>query len=319
MKSLSPVARARALLLGVVAAVALAGCGGGSAPIQPFAPTRMVAFGDETSLILGDGRKYSINAAGAAQDCSSNPIWLQALSAHYGMVFAQCNPNNQAAPQARTFAQLGARVDDVRAQVDRFLSSDSFDANTLVTLYAGANDILALYAQYPAQSEAALTAQAGQAGTLLGQQFIRIAKANGRPIVVSLIDMGATPFALRERSTHPDTDRAALMSRLTEAFNNGLYQTLGGANGLNDGRQGALAFGDDMMQSIVKYPQGYGFSNITDPACYSQAPLPTCSTATLVPGATITTWLWADDTRLGPAGHTQLGNIALARALRNPL
>lgn len=46
--------------------------------------------------------------------------------------------------------------------------------------------------------------------------------------------------------------------------------------------------------------------------------MPDCTSKTLVTDATTTTWLWANDTLLSPAGHNRLGSIAQTRALSNP-
>ena len=325
MKSLKRAVRgsARALLMGLVAAAALAGCGGGSEPIEAFAPTRLIAFGDEASVMTADGRKYSVNALGAvsnALDCASNPLWIQTLANRYGMVFPQCNPSNLAAPQGRIMATVGAKVDDVRAQLDRYLASDVLTEHTLVTLYVGTNDILGLYAQYPAQSEADLMRAAGDAGRQLGELAIRMMRTGGRTLIVSLPDAGATPFAFQERNNRPPVrdglNRAQFLTALTTAFNTELYRALGS---LNDGRLGALVLGDDMSTSITKYPSQYGLSDIMNPACQGTAALPDCSTNTLIGGATVKTYLWADDRHLGPAGHSILGNLALSRVLRKPL
>src|SRR5262249_50065594 len=53
----------RGLSLAAVAAAALiAGCGGGgTSQIDPFSPTRVIAFGDESGAILQSGKKYTIN------------------------------------------------------------------------------------------------------------------------------------------------------------------------------------------------------------------------------------------------------------------
>jgi hypothetical protein len=44
----------------IAATALLASCGGGQ--VEPFSPTRVLAFGDELSTIEADGRRYSINA-----------------------------------------------------------------------------------------------------------------------------------------------------------------------------------------------------------------------------------------------------------------
>jgi hypothetical protein len=53
----------------------LASCGGGTEQVTPFAPTRMLVFGDEMSVMTKlppQGRKYSVNALitdGTDLDC----------------------------------------------------------------------------------------------------------------------------------------------------------------------------------------------------------------------------------------------------------
>ncbi|HEY2188676.1 MAG TPA: esterase, partial [Caldimonas sp.] len=91
-------------VLGGIAAAAVAllaaACGGSSAPATHFVATRVIAFGDESSMIVdtaGDanGRKYSVNATVSDVDqtivCSGNPIWNQSVALLYGLVFPQCN------------------------------------------------------------------------------------------------------------------------------------------------------------------------------------------------------------------------------------
>ena len=72
--------RRQGWLAGISMAVAAAGlmaaCGGGTSQVEPFKPGRVIAFGDESSVIVNDGanngRKYSVNGldANAARDCT---------------------------------------------------------------------------------------------------------------------------------------------------------------------------------------------------------------------------------------------------------
>src|SRR6187200_2380535 len=91
----------RALVGGAAAAtLALASCGGGE-QVEKFVASRVIAFGDENSVILdtnGDanGRKYTVDATVSATDptlaCKLNPIWGQVVATAYGFVFPECNP-----------------------------------------------------------------------------------------------------------------------------------------------------------------------------------------------------------------------------------
>lgn len=314
----------------VTAALLLTACGGGGEQVERFQPTRLIAFGDETSVIddnLNDanGRKYAVNWATAAsgatpetRDCKQLPIWIQTLATAYGLVFGQCNPAPAATATALIQARVGVASSDVQDQVDDFLAAgNSFGGKDLVTVLAGQNDILA---QYNAVQAGTVTSDAAvatleAAGTALAAQVNRIGRAGGKVIISTVPDMGLTPFAVAQGAT-----QAALLSHLTARFNSKLRVGL-----VNDGRMIGLVLMDEIVQSIVK-----GGSMVSaDPACASTPILPDCSTLTLnttitttMPtaptSATVGSWLWSDTTHLGVGGHSALGSAALTRASNNP-
>ncbi|MET0519536.1 MAG: SGNH/GDSL hydrolase family protein [Burkholderiaceae bacterium] len=303
-------------LLAVVALGVLGGCGGGGSQIDPFAPNQILVFGDESSAITADGKKYGINGIDPTTSkisCLADPNWVQALALHYGLVLPQCNQDLIAAPQGRMYAVAGAKVADVADQVDKQFASSGFNAKALATVLVGANDILELYAQFPSQSEASLTAEAASRGTALAQQINRIAKADGRVVVSTVPDMGTTPFAYKERDSKFDTNRATLLSNLTSAFNVAMRVAL-----LNDGHYIGLVLMDESTQSIAKFPSAFGYTNVTDAACLSTVAIQNCTSNTLVAGASETTWFWASDTLMGPSGQSRLGSLALTRVQNNP-
>ena len=100
-------------LAGIVVSVAmLASCGGGTAQIEPFAPTRMITFGDEWSVITSDGRKYAVNGFlvdNVTRDCNSLPIWTQVVAAFYGFGFPEC-PVGTGAPATTASIVLSSSV-----------------------------------------------------------------------------------------------------------------------------------------------------------------------------------------------------------------
>jgi len=121
----------RALALGaaLTAMLLVAACGGSGEPTTRFHASRVIAFGDESSLIVdtrGDanGNKYSVNATVSSTDqtivCTANAVWSQSIAAFYGLVFPECNPapNAVAAPTSRIRAAFGARAGDLGAQID---------------------------------------------------------------------------------------------------------------------------------------------------------------------------------------------------------
>lgn len=295
-------------------AAALAGCGGGSSQYEPFVPDQYVAFGDETSTILADGRRYSVNTMTAfgTIDCKVDPIWTQAVANQFEFVFEQCNPDGATSFKAKMRAAPGAKADDLKTQIDNQIAAGGFTANTLVTVLLGANDVLDLYANnYPQQTEEQITAELRERGVRLAAQVNRLVELGARVIVSTVPDLGFTPYALEQKAQHSDTDRAALISRLTAAFNGRVR-----VNILNDGRFVGLVLADETTQSIARFPSAFGVSNATSAVC--TAALPGCTTQTLVEGGSSAAWLWADDRHLAYGGQARLGNLALSRAVGNP-
>lgn len=332
MKMFKQGARLRTLWCGAAATLLLAACGGGGGQVEPFAPTRIIALGDELSLITPTSKKYSVNALVTQTDttlpdkldCKTYPIWVQTVATNFGLVFPQCNPDNVVTTNGVMYAQVGAKVADVKAQIDAHLASGSFNPKDLVTVLVGMNDVLELYGQFPAQSQATLLALAEQRGQALAEQVNRIVNANGRSIFVLIPDMGLTPFALAEKANKPasgsDLNRAAFLTSLSARFNSKLRLGV-----INDGRLIGLVNGGEMTQLIATFPGGYGFANIDKPAC--NVALPDCTTKTLtsttdaagtVTKADALTWLWADDTRFGAGMHARLGSTAYQAASIHP-
>jgi phospholipase/lecithinase/hemolysin len=301
---------------GVLAAATLGlfvSCGGSTTQYDPFVPKRLLVFGDDLSTLTQTGRKYAINFDNGAGgvDCTQEPIWVQSMAALYSFAFAECNPTAVAEPQARMLAFAGAKVADVTAQVEAQVAAGGFRDKDLATVLAGMNDLLELYAQYPGRAEDGLLAEARVRGEQLAKVVNRLVDLGAKVVVSDLPDLGLTPYAIKQTALSADTDRAALLSRLTTAFNEQL-----GVKVLLDGRYVGLVQAQLRFQAIGRSPGSFGLVNITDAAC--TAPLPLCSTSTLIDGAQASTYLWADDTRLSTGGHSQLATLAMDRARRNP-
>lgn len=311
MKSLK---RRLAVLLGATAV--LAACGGGGQQIDPFRPTRIIAFGDETSAIRPDGTKYTINGTdttSGAVTCTLNPVWTQTLGAYFGLVFSECNPDKLATTTGKMYAAQGAKVAEVTAQIDRQFALDGFNNKDLVTMLAGANDVLELYAQFPAQNADTLGNAAQARGEALAAQVNRVANAGGKVILSTMQDMGLTPFAIKEKATHSDADRAALMTELSRRFNTGLRLKI-----TNDGRMIGLILTDETMQTVAKFGGYYGLANVTEAACLAASLPPVCTDKTLVANATSTSYMWAGDTLLAPTEQGRIASMATTRAANNP-
>ena len=308
---------ARAGVMAVVFAGLMGACGGGTSQFEPFVAQRVFAFGDDASVLRSDGKRYGVNGLNATSgllDCSLEPVWVQFIAGAYGHVFAECNLSTPPLePKAFMRAAAGARVAELAAQVDAQVAAGGMREHDLALVTAGVNDVLELYAQYPAVSEASLLAEARARGERLAAVVNRLVSLGAKVIVANLPDMGMSPFARAQALANANSgiDRAALISRLTTAFNERL-----GVSVLLDGRFVGLAQMDLRSQAANRSPLSFGLVDVSTAACTTA--LPDCSTATLVSGATASTFLWADGTRMASGGQAILTGLALERAQRNP-
>jgi outer membrane lipase/esterase len=291
-----------------MAAVSLASCGGGTSQIEPFVATRYIALGDEMSVLTSAGLKYSTNALNSdktAVDCKLNPLWIQRVAGIYGFGFTEC-PVGTGDQKALTRATVGATAADLLAQVDAQVAAGGFTERDLVTVLVGVNDIKELYGRYPAESEAALSAIAGDRGSAVAGQVNRLISLGAKVVIATVPDVGLTPYGKAQ-----GTANAALISRLSAALNSRIRVGI-----LNDGRFVGLVLADELVQTAVRAPSIFGLTNATTAAC--SVALPDCTTDTLATGASADTWLWADDLRFAAGGHRRLGDLAESRARNNP-
>lgn len=307
--------RAVAALVGAVSlAAVVVACGGGTSQYETFVPTRVIVFGDDASAFTPAGRNYSVNGLNTdgVVDCAAQPIWVQSVAQIYGFVFAECNPTSVNEPQARTFAVPGALVDDVASQVEAQVAAGGFTDSDLAMVMGGMNDVLHLYSLYPLRPEVSLIADAQARGRRMAAVVNRLVNLGAKVVVSNLPDMGMSPYARAEQAANTDIDRAALISRITAAFNDALGTTV-----LLDGRYVGLVQADLRTQAAQISPGSFGLVNVSSGVCIL-AP-PNCTTATLaVADAIPSQYLWADATRLGPGGHGLLASMAIDRARRNP-
>jgi hypothetical protein len=308
---------------GIVAVAALASCGGGTYQVTAFVPARILTFGDESNkLVTAQGLKYSVNGLSTATnqvDCSLNPLWVQALAASYALVYANCNVEAVASPAAIDLATLNATVDDVVNQVDAFQAGDTFNGNDLVTIWVGAHDVLNEYQANGTGDDATALGNMLASGATLANTVNAIAATGAKVILLTMPDMGSSPFAYVEEQ-RGDFDRRQLLSDMSTQFNLGLRSNI-----LNDGSKIGLVLVDDFTRNAVRSPGSFGVISFPDQsyACLDSAPLPTCTTDTISPdpstGVLPTAgYLWADPTHLAPVGQTYIGNQAVGRAHSNP-
>jgi outer membrane lipase/esterase len=308
---------------GLATVAALASCGGGTYQVKAFVPARILTFGDESNSLIGpQGLKYSINALSPSTDqidCSLSPLWDQVLATSYGLTYANCNTQAVAQPLATDLSTINATVDDVAAQVSAFQSGDAFNSNDLVTIWVGTHDVLNDYTANGAGDQPTLIADMRASGSRLAAVVNAIAATGAKTILLTMPDLGDSPFAATEQA-RGDFDRTTLLSQMSLAFNNSLRSNI-----VNDGSKIGLVLVDDFTHNAVRSPGSYNLissPNVTA-GCIALAPLPDCDDNTLLTDAVKnsdlpTIYLWADATHLAPTAHLQIGNQAVSRAHSNP-
>lgn len=305
----------------------LAACGGGTSQVDPFKPARVIALGDENSLIVDDGAhdgfKYSVNdrRGTAAGKCTLLPIFAQSLAALYGFVYEQCNPN-ALVPKAFAYAAIGARIDDpVNGLAAQIAAVTGLGATDLVSVMIGGNDVIELFEQVRdgTRSSTDAIAEAQQRGRRAANIISALLATGAHAIVVTNPDLGLSPYAKAQELAYPGA--AALLSKLVYELNGYLRTSIEP----NDGRFWGMVLADDVVAAMAKVPTAF----LASP---SDATVAACTTAsavncvlnddstltTLVAGASATSHLWADDRHLGPSAHNLISQRVLSRALNNP-
>lgn len=320
---LSSMRKSLATLAGLLALAGLASCGGGG-QVEPFEPNRILAFGDELSVIQADGRKYTVNAfritdstttppteSTTEVDCARNPLWIQSVATAFGLVFDRC-PGTATTTSGQVMAQAGHKVADLSGQIAA-VQGAALNENDLALVMIGMNDILELYGNYPTSSRDDLLAEARNRGEAFGERINALARSGPAVVVLTVPDLGLTPFARAQNTSTNDATRSRLLTDLTAAFNNRMSVTL-----INDGRLIGLVYADVEAQNVYRFPSSFGVSNVNDAACVATVTAPDCTTATLVTGATAAAYMWADALMPSTSLQARLGTVAASRARNNP-
>ena len=310
-----------------LAAAMLTACGGGTSQVEPFIPERVIALGDENSVIVDDGShdgfKYTINdrRGTVAGKCTTLPTFAQSLANLYGFVFEQCNPNGLT-PKAFVHAVAGARIGDATTGLAAQITGvPNLSKTDMVSLMIGGNDVIDLF-------------ESVRGGTITRDQAIGAARQRGRDaaalvgtvlntgarvLVVTSPDLGLSPYARAQELTYPGA--AALLSELSFELNGNLRTNVEP----NDGRNWGLVLADDIVAAMHKLPTSF----LTSPSIATEAACTTvlakdcvitddATTSTLVTGASTGTHLWADAIHLGPEAHSRIGQQLQSRAVNNP-
>jgi outer membrane lipase/esterase len=246
------------------------------------------------------------------------PVWAEIIAQNYG---GNANPSNA---NGQNYAQGGARVAasststppgsaqrPVSQQITEYLATSGGTANpnALYTVWAGANDI---FQTLPAISVGAVnpsTFLAQTAGAEV-QQIGRLFSAGARYVTVfNLPDIGTTPaFTIPALGGSPAVSAAG--TSLSAGYNVNLFNAIAASN------MRVMAVDTFTLVAEVRAnPSAYGFTNITSPACnlaITQGSSQFCNGSTLVPGATPSTYFFADGVHPTTGGHAVLAQFVAA-------
>jgi outer membrane lipase/esterase len=273
--------------------------------------------------------------------CTENRIWIQVLANAYGLSYNVDCPLD-ARGGATSYAHAADKVADTILKINANLANVNGD--TLATVLAGQHDVLekyeALYAVASVPTEAAVLAAEADLrgrGQQLGQAVNNLANRGARVLLSTLPDLSYSPRVQLNADLSTRTDaalRAAVMKRLLEAYNAGMFSE----NGVrNDGHSIVIVKAFEMTQNMARSPGSFGLIDGTKPVCVAaslrsidttttvtpanaSSDLRYCNTYTLREAPSSDTpypeydYLWALDTWLSPAGHASLGNLAYQRA-----
>ena len=296
-----------------VTALALAACGGGT-DIEDFRPNRILAFGDEASVLLAasaaggntpaasaapladlpastSGLKYGVNAvqvipaasnasgvvtpAREEVDCRVYPIWVQSVAAAFGLTFQECRGTTaEADARGRILAQAGAFA----AAPANAASSVSDIRRQIDTFLAGGSftdqDIVTVMAGQNDIVDAFLNR-----GTATDEALVESMRQRGKQLAEQVNRIAVSgPAVIVMRI--PNVGYTPWGRAQGEAGAQLLRRMTEGFNTslqlnlINDGHLIGLAFGDSELRNMVDFPDAYSLVNVTQPVCQQAADRP---------------------------------------------
>jgi phospholipase/lecithinase/hemolysin len=305
--------RTAALAAAGALAVLLTACGSSSVE-SAFTPTRLIAFGDGFTDVGQTGSSYTVNVTDG-----SYTNWTTQLASYYGLTiqpvsagglsYAQGNARITLTPDAAG----NAATPTVTQQIDTFLATQQLQSGDLVLMSGGMSDIIAGMASVNAgaQTEDEFLAAARLAGEQMAAQVRRLSNAGAKHVFVTgTYYFDRTPWAKA-------IGQQDLLLRASQNFNNGLLANI---NDLSN----TVGF-EDMgyfVNLFEGYPGSYGFSDSATPVCTSVDPgagigigagevnSALCTPDTLLAGADVNAYLFADKVYITPAAQRLIGSYA---------
>lgn len=308
----------RAAMLAAGATLSLlVGCGA-STTVSGLKPSRIISFGDAFSDVgQHGGMKYTVN------DNSVNN-WVNTVANGFGLSITPSSVGGTGYAQglARVNTSTNAAgisgTPSVSQQIDAFLAVDNFGPSDVVLINGGVSDIVAEMNAVNAgvQTTAQMQTNVQQAGRELAALVVRLVGSGANYVVVlGTYNLGQTPWATA-------TGKNALLTSTSTLFNDAMLVPI-----VSMGKN-VLYVDAAYYLNLVSNPlsaPAYGLSNATTPVCTSvdygtgiglgtgQVSSLLCTLNTIVNGANIASYAFADELYFTPAVQRLFGNYAYSR------
>lgn len=255
--------------------------------------------------------------------CNATTIWSQVVSRGLGFGYRDKCSTDLAG--AITYAAPGAKVAQVAGQVSAHIGE--LNRNTLVTVWAGQNDIVDILGTISDQGLRVAEAQAR--ALVLADVIKQVLNTGAKVLVVNVPNLGYSPYGVAQTPTKACTNATlncnGNVEEVVKAFNRTLLE-VGLRDYANDGRQLGHVDAEVLTTQYAlngSYNTTAGVCN-TDTATLNPMRQPDgtvnttdlryCNSQTLVSGANSVVYLWLDDKHVAPVLHSAVGSLAFSRA-----
>jgi len=313
-----------------VAVAALLSACGASSTVDPFVATRVIAFGDGFNNVDIHGSGVSTVRA---TDTTANPIVYVTddtiagrIATRYGIVVKQVTATGGANPLAATggfsYATATARVSDMAAQIDTFLTSagGTVAKKDLIVIAVGNWDIYDAVLSGAASMDTSTTA--------LVTAIQRLTDAGAEHVVVMPpINMARTPWSTAYVTANPGVTRSVIqnLSNTTSASFNFMLLAKFTAAYRQDHKPvavldrtadfNAFAGSVDAGGNVIQNFSGISLTNLATSVCTLSSNFAGCDLNSLIDGVgsiTYQTSVFADDINLTPVINRYLADRIIA-------
>ncbi|WP_460483232.1 SGNH/GDSL hydrolase family protein [Comamonas humi] len=313
-------------------ATLLAACGG-SSTADSVTPTRIISFGDTVSD-LGQGpsgSRYSVNNG-------SINNWIAEVADRYGISVAAANAGGAGYARGNARVSLAdatgvTNAPSVTQQVDAYLAGGGFTSTDFVFIGGGQSDIVAGMNEYLAgtKTQEQFTADMVTAAEQLAGQVDRLVNAGAPHVLVSQSpNVGRSLWAAQLNNIYPTatTKPSDVLETAVTKFNQTVQLAVGKYSGTKVLFVDLQGFFNSISGELGGTP-GSGFSKNTEPVCTSvdasnglgiglnQINSLLCNDSTLIPGATLSAYVFADPLNYTPEAHVVVGDRVYNRIKAN--